>query len=122
MTKKLDVKALGTAAVYGAVDIFAEDYDAKHPVTYVAGLNATDLTRLAAFAIGVGAPYVTKSAKLTQYTDVLQTASLPLLEKTIYKIFKGATAARSGYQSNRMVMRSPAGTPVLTPLLQDNVF
>ncbi|MDO8618416.1 MAG: hypothetical protein Q7R49_00565 [Candidatus Daviesbacteria bacterium] len=117
---KLQLNKIGTAAIYGAVDIAAEDYDAKRPATGPFR-NATDLTRAAAFIAYIAAPMLKQKKGITDITDVIGIASLPLLEKSIWKAVQGQITPRR--TANRMTLRH-LGTPgnVLRQATSGNVF
>jgi len=106
---KLNLKRIGTAGIYGAIDIAAELADEKlvadHPNIVKDFQNVTDLSRAAAFLTGIGAPYVTNDPRVLEYTDVLQTSSLPLLEKSVYRTVKNLMAEPRGRVANRLVLR-----------------
>jgi len=118
----LELKKVGTSAVYGLVDIGTEIADGQ--LGYTSSFQTiTDWQRTAAFVGGSAAAHLTNGS-LADYGETVAYASLPLFEKSVYKAVRQYLAptlpAIAGYSGGRgqpgQIVLRQAGRPGSAPV------
>lgn len=119
---KISLEGAAVAAGVGALDIAAEEIDARQGLSKPFQ-NATDISRA---GVTVGAAVANYMNLETRYTDAAFYAGLPLFSKTIYKLAVNAmgktTTVRAGARAVTVRAGQSSGLQSLVPQQQQGNY